>query len=230
MFYSKNCVYKEQFFKVEYNKDYSEFVLIRSCRLPGYEEVNKNKVKTDKDEIERIEVSRIKSKIKDYALCNDFQYFFTQTLNNNYNRYDLNEFKLLIQKKFKAYKRKNSDFKYLIIYEKHKDGAYHLHGLVSGLGQDVYINSNNYLSLAFFEDLGFNSLSKVRDNIKVSHYITKYISKNTEKTSSGYSYFHSQGLKTSKKTVLNFNEIKNDLISTYENDFVKKYKYKENNY
>ena len=30
MFYSKNYVYKEQFFKVEYNKDYSEFVLIRS--------------------------------------------------------------------------------------------------------------------------------------------------------------------------------------------------------
>ena len=127
------------------------------------------------------------------------------------NRYDLNEFKLLIQKKFKAYKRKNSDFKYLIIFEKHKDGAYHLHGLVSGLGQDVYTNSNNYLSLAFFEDLGFNSLSKVRDNIKVSHYITKYISKNIEKTSSGYSYFHSQGLKKAKRTVLNFNEIENDL-------------------
>ena len=122
MIYTKNFVYQEKFIKVDYNKNYSEFVLIRSCREPGYEEVNNNKVKTDKSEIERIEVSRIKSKIKEYALCNDFQYFFTQTLNNNYNRYDLNEFKLLIQKKFKAYKRKNSDFKYLIIYEKHKDG------------------------------------------------------------------------------------------------------------
>ena len=107
MFYSKNCVYKEQFIKVDYNKDYSEFVLIRSCRLPGYEEVNKNKLKTDKNEIERIEVSRIKSKIKEYALCNDFEYFFTQTLNNNYNRYDLNDFKSLIQKKFKEKKKKN---------------------------------------------------------------------------------------------------------------------------
>lgn len=226
MIYSKNSVYKEQFFRVDYNQNYSEFILMRSCREPGFEEVNKNKIKIDKSEIDRIEVSRIKSKIKEYSLCNDFEYFFTQTLNTNHNRYDLNEFKLLIQKKFKAYKRKNSDFKYLIIFEKHKDGAYHLHGLVSGLGQDVYINSNNYLSLAFFEDLGFNSLSKIKDNVKVSHYITKYISKDMEKTSSGYTYFHSQGLKTCKKTVLDFNEFKNYLILTYENEFIKKYKIK----
>ena len=196
MLYTKNSVYKEQFFRVDYNKDYFEFILIRSVRQSGYEEIKQNKMKTDVNEITRIEVSRIKSKIKEYSLCNDFDYFFTQTLNTNHNRYDLNQFKSLIQRKFKAYKRINPAFKYLIIYEKHKDGAYHLHGLVSGLGLDVYKNSNNYLSLAFFEDLGFNSLSKIKDNVKVSHYITKYISKNIEKTNTGYSYFHSQGLKT----------------------------------
>lgn len=32
MIYNKNSVFKEKFFKVDYNNNYSEFVLIRSCR------------------------------------------------------------------------------------------------------------------------------------------------------------------------------------------------------
>lgn len=224
MIYSKNEVYKEKFFRVDYNKNYYEYILLKNCRMSGFEEIGKKQRKIiDNEEIQRIEKSRIKAKIKEYALCNDFEYFYTQTLNSNYNRYDLEEFKKIIQKKFKAYKRKYSNFKYLIIFEKHKNGAYHLHGLIAGLGVDVYINSNNYLSLAFFEDLGFNSLSKIKDNIKVSHYITKYITKDFEKTASGYSYFHSQNLKTAQKTELNFNEYKNELNLVYENEFIKKY-------
>lgn len=78
--------------------------------------------------------------------------------------------------------------------------------------------------------MGFNSLSKVKDNIKVAHYITKYITKDFEKTASGYSYFHSQGLKTAQKTVLDFNDYKNNLKLTFQNDFIKKYKVEENIY
>lgn len=228
MIYSKNQVFKEKFFRVDYNQNYYEYILLRSCRMSGFEEIcKKDKKIIDKEEVQRIEKSRIKSKIKEYALCNDFEYFYTQTLNSNYDRYDLEEFKKIIQKKFKAYKRKNTNFKYLLIFEKHKNGAYHLHGLLSGLGIDVYTNSNNYLSLAFFEDLGFNSLSKVKDNIKVAHYITKYITKDFEKTASGYSYFHSKNLKTAQKTELNFNEYKDDLNLVYQNEFIKKYKVEE---
>lgn len=36
MIYTKNSVYKEQFFRVDYNKDYSEFILLRSCREPRF--------------------------------------------------------------------------------------------------------------------------------------------------------------------------------------------------
>lgn len=228
MIYSQNFVYREKFLRVDYNKNLSEFVFLRSCRQAGFEEIGESKKTkiTSSDEISRICNSRIKSKIKEYALCNDFEYFFTQTLNSNYNRYDLEEFKKLIQKKFKSYKRKNQDFKYLVIYEKHKDGAYHLHGLVRCLGDDKYINQNGYISLKFFEDLGFNSLSKIQDNIKVSHYITKYISKDAQKTSSGYTYFHSKDLKKSTKTTLNFKEYENNLELIYENEYIKKYKEK----
>lgn len=225
MIYSQGFVYGEKFMRVDYNENLSEFVLLRSCRKSGFEEIGERKKAkiTSTEEVSRISNSRIKSKIKEYALCNDFEYFFTQTLNSNYDRYDLEEFKKLIQKKFKAYRRKNENFKYLIIYEKHKDGAYHLHGLVRGLGDDKYINSNGYISLKFFEELGFNSLSKIKDNVKVAHYITKYISKEAQKTSSGYTYFHSKDLKKSTKTTLNFKEYENELELVYENEYIKKY-------
>lgn len=32
MIYNKNSVYKEQFFRLDYNQNYSEFILMRSCR------------------------------------------------------------------------------------------------------------------------------------------------------------------------------------------------------
>ena len=186
----------------------------------GFEEIGENeKKKTDKKEVERVSVSRIKSKIKDLAECNEFTFFFTQTL--KYNRYDLNCFKKEIQRKFKAYKRKNKDFIYLIIYEKHKDGAFHLHGLVGGIGEDFYINNNNYLSLAFFEDLGYNSLSKIKDKLKISNYITKYITKDFEKTDTGYSYFHSKSLNV--PLVETVKSIPKNCKLVFENDYLKKW-------
>lgn len=186
LFAKKNEVYREKFFKVDYG-DYSEFVLFRAKREKGFEDVAqndclKNKCST-KFEIDRVEKSRASHMITSLSLCNPFEYFFTQTLNSDFDRYNLDEFKSNIQKLFKAYKRKNPNFIYLIIYEKHKDGAYHLHGLVGGLGSDVYLNSNGYFSLSFFEVLGFNSLSKIIDKVKISHYITKYITKDNIKTS-----------------------------------------------
>ena len=132
----------------------------------------------------------------------------------------MDAFSQQIKKRFKAYKRKNKDFIYLIIFEKHKDGAYHLHGLLGGLGLDLYKNNNGYLSLYDFEELGFNSLSVIKDKIKVSSYITKYITKDFVKTSSGYSYFHSKDLKFAKRFYLDDFDFSN-LKLKFENDFVK---------
>lgn len=186
----------------------------------GFEEIGeKQNKKTNKDEINRIIASRVISKIKDLAECNNFQFFFTQTLKDN--RYDLNCFKKEIQRKFKAYKRKNKDFIYLIIYEKHKNGAFHLHGLVGGIGDDFYINDNGYLSLKFFEDLGFNSLSKIKDKIRVSNYIIKYMTKNLEKTETGYSYFHSKNLNV--PFVERVKHLPKNCKLVFENDYLKKW-------
>lgn len=227
---SSHDLFKEQFQEVDYGV-LKQYVLIRGVRQKGYK-VDMKKKDTTEHEKERREQLRIKGKIKELAMCNDFEYFYTQTLNDN--RYDLDNFVDEIKKRFKAYKRKNENFIYLIIYEKHKDGAYHLHGLVGGLGIDVYKNKNGFLSLACLEDLGFNSLKKIGrtdiDKIKVSNYITKYITKDFLKTSTGFSYFHSKGLKTAKRKVFQpetFNHIIDYLELKYENDFIKIYEEKK---
>ena len=167
LFYvSSNQVFRERFEIVDYGC-YKDYILLKNSRFEGYEEKEKLAIKiTDDDEIERVSKSRIKQKIKELALCNNFEFFYTQTLKDN--RYDLENFKKSIREKFKAYKRKNKDFIYLIIYEKHKDGAFHLHGLIGGVGNDLYINNYGYYSLAFFECLGFNSISVIKDIKKTS--------------------------------------------------------------
>ena len=104
-------------------------------------------------------MSRTKRNIREIALCNNFDYFLTFTINSkNCDRFSLDECQNTLKKLIKAYKRKYNDFSYIIITEKHKNGAFHFHGLCKGLNNnDLYINNNGYLSSHFFDKLGFNS-------------------------------------------------------------------------
>lgn len=122
--YNNFQVVNEKHYIKKYS-DFSEIIICKSVLDKGFEPLEKKK--TSSKEKQRISSSRIRAKIRDYVLMNDFKYFYTQTINNNYNRFNLDEFKENILKKFKAYKRINKNFIYLIIFEKHKDGAYHLH-------------------------------------------------------------------------------------------------------
>lgn len=80
-------------------------------------------------------IARVKSKIRDYAYCNDWDYFVTFTFSDlNVDRYDLKEIKKKMGQFFNNYKkRKNPDFSYVLVPEFHKDGAVHFHGLVKGI-------------------------------------------------------------------------------------------------
>jgi hypothetical protein len=82
---------------------------------------------------------RTRAKIKEYALCNDWKYFFTGTFDpEKYDRFDLttlqkevHDFILMINKR---HGRANIDhIAYLLIPEPHQNGAWHIHGLISGL-------------------------------------------------------------------------------------------------
>ena len=97
------------------------------------------------EEIERISLSRTKNRIKEICLCNDFEFFGTITVNSvNSDRFSLTECQEKMKKLCHKLKRKNSDFKFIFITEKHKNGAFHFHGMFTGV--DIYKNDFGYLS------------------------------------------------------------------------------------
>lgn len=81
--------------------------------------------------------------------------------------------------------------------------------------EDFYINQNGYLSHSLFDEIGFNSFSKIRDYTKTCNYILKYITKNCIKNEHGTVYISSRGLKKADKYEIN----PVDMNWSYQNDF-----------
>ena len=218
--YNSNDVFSTKYFLYKYNNEFSRLVKLKACRNKGFEILKNNKNTTNKEEIERISLSRTKKNIKEIALCNDFRYFITFTINSlNCDRFSLKNCQNKLKELLKSYKRKYKDFAYLIITEKHKNGAFHFHGLCKGLsGTDLYINKNGYLSSFHFDKMGYNSFSKIKNYNKCCNYITKYISKGCVKNDKNQIYICSRGLKRAEKTELNlFND--GDIYLGYTNDY-----------
>ena len=192
----------------------------------GYEEINKKSKNniTNDEELERISLSRTKRNIKELALCNCFTHFATITINSEFcDRFSLqasqDKLKYIIQERIR---RKNKDFAYIFITEKHKNGAFHFHGLIKNL-DDLYTNENGFLSHKAFDEIGFNSFLKINTENnnsydKVCSYITKYITKDCVKNENNQIYISSRGLKKATRYQVknaNFDEW------SFENDFCK---------
>lgn len=178
-----------------------------------------DEVFTDKEEIERISLSRTKSNIKEICLSNEFEYFMTVTINSRFaDRFSLQEVQDKMKKICHKIKRKNKDFKYIFITEKHKDGAFHFHGMCKNI--DLYKNNNGYLSSFDFDNLGYNSFSKIKDYNACCSYITKYITKNCVKNENNQIYFCSRGLQRASVSLMipiDLKEIFGDNV--FQNDF-----------
>ena len=220
LIFSSNQIHSTRTFLYQYNSRNFRIVKVKNCRNPGFELLGqiKDNFLTSPEEVERISLSRTKKNIRELALCNNFEFFVTLTVNKNYcDRYDLEICEENLKKLFKKYKRKNPDFFYLFIAEKHKDGAFHFHGLIRGMNsEDLYLNSNSFLSSHFFDELGFNSFSKIKNYEKTCNYITKYITKDCCRNKHNQIYISSKGLKKATKT-----EIQNleDNFFSYSNDY-----------
>lgn len=158
-------------------------------------------------------LSRTKTQVFEKAICNDWNWFCTLTLDGSkYKRDDLDTFikdlSQFIRDKRKEY---GISINYLLIPELHKDGKnWHMHGLISdipsseiephpkkSLALKGYINWGPYL-----EKFGFNSFGAIRDNVRCALYITKYITKGINANDGRINkklYYCSRGLKTAPK-------------------------------
>lgn len=207
-----------KYYLYQYNDEQMRVVKLNSVKQKGWEEVNKTKKQDNfirQEEIDRVSISRTRRNIRELALSNNFEYFATLTINSiNADRFSLTQCQELLRQKLKKLKRNNKNFGYLFITEKHKDGAFHFHGLIKGV-QDFYINKNGYLSNRVFDEIGFNSFSKIKDYAKCCNYITKYITKDCVRNEAGTVYISSRGLKKALKSEIR--EI--DLDWQYKNEY-----------
>lgn len=130
-------------------------------------------------------LNRTRSALYMYARQCDWEYFITLTYapDKIENRYDFS----LCMKKVRIWinhcrLRKASDLLYLFVPEQHKDGAWHIHGLLCNTTGLTFIDSGKRYDgkIVYNLDdwkLGFSTATKVTDTYKVSNYITKYITK-----------------------------------------------------
>lgn len=230
LLFNQSEIYHTKYYLYQYNDTNFRIVCQKYSKDKGFEKITSNLYKqieefmglssekiTSNSEIERISLSRTKRNIREIALCNNFTHFATLTINSQYaDRFSLQKcqdlLKYTIQEKIR---RKNKEFKYIFITERHLNGAFHFHGLVKNL--DFYINKNGYLSNEVFDKIGFNSFSKIRDFEKTCNYITKYITKDCVKNEHNQIYISSRGLK--KADCYEIQPI--DIKYTFENDFCK---------
>ncbi len=176
---------------------------------------------TTPEERDRVSLSRTKRNIKEICLCNDFKYFFTCTVNSKMcDRFHLQEVQDKMKKICKKIKRKNNEFKYIFITEKHENGAFHFHGMAKNL--ELYKNEYGYLSSKDFDELGYNSFSIIQDFNKCCNYITKYITKKCVKNENNQIYFCSRGLKRPKDEFMINYDLTEIFDKVFENDYIQK--------
>lgn len=150
---------------------------------------------------------RAKSMVRELGLCNPWDYFVTLTISpEKYDRYNLPLFIQDFAKFLHNYNKRcsfNEKVSYLLIPERHKDGAWHIHGLIKGIRQkDLYTNQYGYLVWKQYQDkFGYISMESIKSKERVSYYILKYFTKDNSKNVTdlgAHLYYRSKGLKIAK--------------------------------
>ena len=149
-------------------------------------------------------LKRTKETIFDIAALNEFTWFITWTLDSReIDRYNPKE----VSKKLKSFLRnavQRRNAKYLVIPELHKDGAIHMHGLLSGnfeMADSGVTDSKGHTIYNMPQwKLGYSTAIELYgDKLNTARYITKYISKDFKKIFGNF-YYSGGGVARKPKT------------------------------
>ena len=170
-------------------------------------------------------INRTKTKISDYVLCNNFSHFATFTfdprnpkVNGEENRHDFQKMSSLLKNWLKTeqlnhLRRHGRKFLYLIVPERHKNGAWHFHALLEGYQNSTegfFTRKNKYITVSELKKtkkdknrkfitrytLGRSEIAPIKDKTKMSSYIKKYITKELIQDKNAKRYWASRNLKT----------------------------------
>lgn len=134
--------------------------------------------------------------VLELGLCNSWDWFFTGTLDpKKFDRFNLDVFRKSLSQWLRDQRKKFSghSFSFLLVPEHHKDGAWHLHGFLSGIPSEClhfFDPLRHPLKLCngifqYWEDynnkFGFSSVSPINDPVRCAFYVSKYVSKDLSK-------------------------------------------------
>lgn len=233
-------------FLKRYTDSNYKVIHMRSVRLPGFEERNpvmqKRQSGHDAAKLKN-SLSRSRSAVWELAICNRWELFVTLTLDKEKcDRYNLNETYKQLGKFFNNYNsRTDAAIKYLLIPEPHKDGAWHFHGLFSGLPPPhlkpftlednipqrlkdmLQAGRQLYTWPSYAKAFGFVTLEQIIDPQRCAAYMTKYITKELGESSielNHHLYYCSKGLRRAE--LLYRGDITRPLADPdFENDYVR---------
>lgn len=188
-------------------------------------------------------ISRAKSRIFEYAYCNEWSWFVTLTINGaKYDRKDLNGYYAIFNQWFRNYQKKyRIELKDIFIPELHDDEVnWHLHGLIQGLPQEhlraftldeklpdyirgkILKNEPVYDWSAYREKFGWTTIEPIRNKEAAAKYITKYVTKDLSKSVTelnAHLYYCSKGLK--KAEIKKKGSLRDELNKPdFENEYV----------
>lgn len=140
-------------------------------------------------------LSRTRSRITELALSNEWDYFFTGTIDQTkFDRYQMYTFREAFSQWIRDLKKKyKCKIRFLVVPEFHKDGAVHMHGFLSGIPDRCLVSfdtlaqtqpvpvkllGRGYSSWTdYAKKFGYCSVAPIKNPIGCAFYITKYITK-----------------------------------------------------
>lgn len=163
-------------------------------------------------------ISRARAAVYELAACNPWDWFVTLTLDKErFDRHALGAWRRSFSQFIRDERKSGAgDIKYLLIPERHVDGAWHMHGFLDGLcpsalhafsleerlpyrirerlaaGKSVYTWSR------YAEKYGFSNFEPIENGEAAAKYITKYVTEDLARSVTecgAHTYYASQGLR-----------------------------------
>lgn len=184
----------------------------------GVEEMIRDLDEMEKRRAESIRCSlyRTKSKIYQLARGEDWEWFITFTFDGSkIDRYSYDECSAFLSGWLQRIRCKHLEFdfdlKYMVVPEQHKDGAWHFHGIFANVSADIMDLykapwHDDYRVRAYKK--GFSTAEPVKDQLAVSNYISKYITKDLVSVTRGKKrYWHTRNLHLPDRYLLDMNSM-----------------------
>lgn len=209
----------------------------KKTRDPNTQTTKKGESIFQESNLER-SIRQTKTTITDYVLSNNFEIFATFTFSpKKVDRFDIDACKYKLRKWLQRQREKNPNLKYVIVPEKHKNGAIHFHAIFENIDTftlkrtKIKQDGRDVFSMTDWR-FGFSNVKFIDSNrFKVAAYITKYITKDMIQIENKKRYWSSRNLALPEKfyNAVDEFQIRPDLRSlVYENFYLQMHEFAKN--